>query len=89
MDDIADWRNRIDEIDGQLLKLLNERARCACEIGKIKAHKAMKIHNPAREREILARLRDQNGGPLPNAAIQNIFEQIIVECRSLEKKKER
>ena len=89
MDDIADWRICIDGIDVQLLKLLNERARCACEIGKIKAHKAMKIYNPAREREILARLRDQNGGPLTDEAIQNIFERIIVECRSLEKNRER
>ena len=86
MDEIADWRNCIDEIDTQLLELLNKRARCACEIGKIKAQKAMKIHNPAREREIIARLRDQSGGPLSDTSIQNIFEQIINECRSLEKK---
>ena len=86
MDEIADWRRSIDEIDAQLLELLNIRARCACEIGKIKARKAMKIHNPAREREIIARLRDQNKGPLTDTAIQNIFEQIINECRSLEEK---
>ena len=86
MDEIADWRSCIDEIDAQVLKLLNERARCAGEIGKIKALKAMKIHNPAREREIIARLRDQNKGPLTDTAIQNIFEQIINECRSLEEK---
>ena len=56
MDDIADWRSCIDDIDLQLLKLLNERARCAYEIGMIKASRAMKIHNPVREREILSKL---------------------------------
>ena len=85
MDDIADWRSCIDKIDGQVLKLLNERARCACGIGRIKAEKAMKIHNPAREREIIKRLIEQNDGPLTDEAIQSIFKQIIVECRSLEK----
>ena len=34
--DISDWRNRIDEIDGQLAELLSERSRCVIEIGKIK-----------------------------------------------------
>ena len=34
--DIADWRNRIDEIDEKLIELFNERARFASEIGKIK-----------------------------------------------------
>lgn len=30
------WRNRIDELDRQILELLNERARAALEVGKIK-----------------------------------------------------
>src|SRR5579884_1815723 len=33
---IGDWRRRIDEIDRKLVELLNERSRCALEIGKIK-----------------------------------------------------
>ena len=86
MDEIADWRNCIDEIDTRLLELLNERARCACRIGKIKARKAMKIHNPAREREIIARLKELNKGPLTDTAVQTIFRQIIEECRSIEGK---
>lgn len=86
MDEIADWRKSIDEIDTQLLELLNTRARYAREIGKIKARKAMKIHNPAREQEIIARLSDKNKGPLTDMAIQNIFQQIIKECRLLEEK---
>ena len=87
MDDIAGWRKRIDEIDSEVLKLLNERARCACEIGMIKAGKAMNIHNPDREQEIITELREQNEGPLQDNSIQNIFNKIIEECRSLEKKK--
>ena len=86
MDEIAEWRNCIDEIDSRLLELLNERARCACRIGKIKARKAMKIRNPDREREIMARLRELNRGPLTDTAIQTIFRQIIDECRSIEGK---
>ena len=36
MADIDHWRKKIDEINLKLLELLNERSRCAIEIGKIK-----------------------------------------------------
>ncbi len=36
MSDVAGWRKRIDEIDQQLVKLLNERSQCAVEIGHLK-----------------------------------------------------
>ena len=85
MDEIEGWRNKIDEIDTQLLTLLNQRANCATEIGKIKAQNSIEIYNPAREREIIENLIAHNEGPLPELAIQNIFELIINECRSLEK----
>ncbi|MFC1509412.1 chorismate mutase [Candidatus Omnitrophota bacterium] len=87
MKDIADWRNCIDDIDSQLLRLLNERARCACEIGCIKEKNGMTVYNPDRERAILSKLGDKNKGPLADSAIQKIFETIIEQCRSLEKEK--
>ena len=86
MDDLAGWRGCIDKIDAKLLKLINERARYAFEIGLIKTKKAMKIHNPAREKEIIARLHELNEGPLTDIAVQNIFKRIIEECKSLEKR---
>ncbi len=84
MKDIADWRNCIDDIDSQLLRLLNERARCACEIGRIKEKNGMKVYNPDRERAILSMLGDKNEGPLADGAIIKIFETIIEQCRTLE-----
>ena len=36
MNDFDQWRKRIDEIDQQLVRLLNERSQCAVEIGHIK-----------------------------------------------------
>ena len=34
--EIARWRRRIDQLDLELIRILNERADCAIEIGKIK-----------------------------------------------------
>ena len=33
--DIADWRGQIDEVDEQLVRLINKRAECALEIGRL------------------------------------------------------
>jgi len=82
--DINDWRKRIDELDAELVKLLNERSRCAAEVGKLKRRAGQPLYQPEREREILARLRTLNGGPLSNEALQRLFERILDEARTVE-----
>ncbi len=39
--DIADWRQKIDDLDRQLVRLINQRAQCAQEIGRLKRDSAM------------------------------------------------
>ena len=85
MNDLDGWRRRIDEIDRQLVKLLNERSSCAVEIGQIKKKMSLPAWSPEREAEILRHVVKANGGPLDNAAIRRLFERIIDEARSLER----
>ena len=82
---IDDWRRRIDEIDQKLVTLLNERARCALEIGREKHLKGLPVYQPEREREILANVGRANPGPLDDTAVRRLFERIIDEARSLER----
>jgi chorismate mutase-like protein len=82
---IEDWRRRIDEIDGQLLELFNERTRCVIEVGKIKKEQNVRIYDPEREREILRRMKEQNLGPLDEEGLQRLFERVIDECRRIER----
>ena len=82
---IEDWRKRIDEIDGQLLELFNERTRCVIEVGKIKKEQNVRIYDPEREREILRRMKEQNLGPLDEEGLQRLFERVIDECRRIER----
>jgi len=84
--DISDWRKKIDEIDRSLVKLLNERARCAVEIGKIKRQNSLPIHEPHREQEVLRHVLEANQGPLANEAIQRVFERIVEEGRTLQQR---
>ena len=85
MSDLNGWRKRIDEIDQNLVKLLNERSQCAVEIGHIKKKMKLLAWQPEREVEILRNVVKSNPGPLDDAAIRRLFERIIDEARSLER----
>jgi chorismate mutase-like protein len=85
MNDLDGWRKRIDEIDQQMVKLLNERSRCAVEIGHLKKQINAPAWQPHREAEILLNVVKANTGPLDDAAIRRLFERIIDEARSLER----
>ncbi len=86
---LSDWRRRIDEIDKKLVGLLNERSRCALEIGKLKQEAKLPLYQPDRENEVLANAESNNSrnnpGPLTDAAIRRLFERIIDEARAAER----
>jgi len=82
---IADIRKRMDELDSKLVALLNERARCAGEIGELKQVLGLEVYQPDREIEVFKHVRSQNGGPLDAEAITRLFERIIDEARRLER----
>ena len=84
--DISDWRRKIDEIDRSLVRLLNERARCVVEIGKIKRENGLPIRELDREQEVLRHALEANQGPLGNEALQRVFERIVDEGRSLQRR---
>lgn len=83
--DVGDWRKKIDELDAKLVELLNDRSRCAAEIGKLKRKDGEPIFSPRREREILDRVQKLNRGPLGNEAVRRLFERILDEARVVEK----
>jgi chorismate mutase len=82
---LADWRRRIDDLDKKLVELLNERSRCALEIGKIKQAEHLPLYQPDREKEVLQNAERNNAGPLTDAAIRRLFERIIDEARAAER----
>jgi chorismate mutase len=83
--DISDWRDEIDRIDEELLRLLNRRSTCALEIGRIKRELNIPIYSPNRETEVIRHVTSLNEGPLEMGAIRRLFERIIDESRSLER----
>jgi chorismate mutase len=87
MSDLEDLRKNIDRVDEVLVRLLNERARCACEIGRLKKEMGVEIYQPDREKQVLDHVRGVAAeGPLGPDAIARLFERIIDEARRLERR---
>ncbi len=80
--ELAKLRARIDALDERLLGALNERARLAHAVGKLK--QGVKVYRPEREAQVLRRILEKNAGPLGKAAIARVYAEIISACRALE-----
>ena len=77
-------RRRIDVLDGRLVSLLNQRSRLAQEIGRLKHAQGSALYVPERERQVLARLRARNTGPLSARSLEAIYREIMSAALSLE-----
>src|SRR2546422_8391163 len=87
MPTLDDLRDDIDRVDEVLVRLLNERARCACEIGQLKKALGLEVYQPEREKQVIEHVRKvATEGPLGPEAIARLFERIIDEARSLERR---
>jgi chorismate mutase/prephenate dehydratase len=80
-------RARIDELDQQLVRLLNERAKVVVEVGQVKRRdeNAMPIYAPDRERVVLEQVRKFNAGPLPDACLEAIWRELMSGSFALER----
>jgi chorismate mutase/prephenate dehydratase len=78
-------RNQIDKLDQQILKIVNERARLAAEIGRMKDENGGEVFSPAREEEVLQNVIQANKGPLDVSTIRAIFRELMSGSRALQK----
>jgi chorismate mutase/prephenate dehydratase len=80
--DIDKLRTEIDALDGELVGLLQRRARLAQRIGALKG--GASAYRPEREAQILRGVAARGGEPLPAAALTRVFREVISACRGLE-----
>jgi len=84
---LATCRERIDELDRRLVALLNERTAVVECIGQIKKEAQLPVYEPKREDAVYANIKANNHGPLPDDAVQRIFERIMDEMRKIQKER--
>ncbi|HZD94603.1 MAG TPA: chorismate mutase, partial [Candidatus Sulfotelmatobacter sp.] len=67
------WRQEIDALDLELLRLLSRRATVACEIARVKVASGIPAYDAKREEQVLERIAAENGGPFDDKSVQAIF----------------
>ncbi len=80
---IAELRGRIDEIDCEVVRLLNERARHALAIRDLKPKVQWALYDPKREEEIFTHLASCNEGPLYSENLRHIYEAVLHVMKEL------
>lgn len=75
--EIQAHREKIDEIDKQLVGLLNKRAGHSLVIRGLKPDARLGLYDPKREEEIFAKVNSYNEGPLYNENLREIYQAIL------------
>lgn len=80
--ELKKFRVQIDLLDDEILKLVNQRAALAQQIGHLKEDGT--VLRPEREAQVLQRLQANNPGPLSKVAVAQLFTEVMSQCRALE-----
>ncbi len=86
--DLNDIRAKIDVLDTELIRLLNERADLVHGVGEIKRAGNLEIYAPEREESVLSVLVAKSGaqgGRLPPESVRAIYREIMSASLALEK----
>ena len=86
--DLPEIRRKIDAVDEQIIRLLNERADLVHEVGVIKKAQGQPIYAPEREEQVLRALAAkavEMKSRLPEKCIRAIYREIMSAALALEK----
>jgi len=82
---LKEYREKINNIDHDIVDLLNERAKLVIKIKKLKKSKDVPLYDAKREEELIENIARYNKGPLYRDNIIQIFESILRNVQILEK----
>ena len=83
-DALAALRVQIDQLDAELLRILNARAKVAQEVGDIKRAEGSPFFRPDRVSQVIEKITHANAGPLKNEHVASIWREIMSACLALE-----
>lgn len=82
---LKNLRRQVDTLDGQIVGLLNKRAKLSLAIGQEKLKTQKGIYSPHREKEVLQRVKALNQGPMSAEDFEAIYREIMSSSLSMEK----
>ncbi|MFX1396066.1 MAG: prephenate dehydratase [Promethearchaeota archaeon] len=83
MKEIDEKRKEIDKIDGELIRILNQRAETAREIGALKKTHHLEVYQPEREQEIIEQVKSKTTLLHPEN-IESIWKEVIGACKAVQ-----
>jgi chorismate mutase/prephenate dehydratase len=82
---LDELRKKVDELDAQIVRLINQRAKVALEIGKLKERDNAALYVPARQQAVHGNISSLNAGPLADECLRAVYREIMSGCLALEK----
>lgn len=85
---LKDLRDQLDKVDLQIQQLINQRAKLALEVGRLKKtiDKKPVFYRPEREAQILRKIAERNSGPLDQQIVLQIFRTLLTACLAMQQK---
>lgn len=84
MASLEELRERLDEIDGQLVDLYEKRMQVCEEVGEYKVKAGRKVFDRQREKEKLADVASRVTGDFNKKGIQELYQQLMSMSRKLQ-----
>jgi chorismate mutase/prephenate dehydratase len=81
----AEARRKVDALDKELIKLVNERTRLAEQLYRARVTSGESLHNGYEDQEALVKVLEQSKGPLPERSVRSLFHELMSTARSLVK----
>lgn len=86
MDDLQKLREKINEVDDQILKALSERAKICKAIGDVKKKQGLAVRDTSRENEVYMRVKEKSAKfALDPAQIEAVYREIVNMCSAVQK----
>ena len=82
--DLQELRTKIDSIDREIVRLLNDRYDVVGKVGEWKRKRGEPIYVPEREKALLEKLESLNQGPMLNSTLRAIYREIMSGALQLE-----
>jgi chorismate mutase/prephenate dehydratase len=85
MDELKQLRQKIDTLDGEILRLFAERAEVCREIGVAKKEQRLPVRDTSREAQVYQRIRDQAAHlGLNPVQVEAVYREIVNMCSSVQ-----
>ena len=82
---ILGLRQRIDELDEEIIQLLKERMGISKEVGRLKEQLDIPVEDKNRENDIIVRLTQQAGRNLSEQQLIRIFSAVFKSSKQVQK----